>query len=83
MEKDGHKLQYLDRSLNLKKSHPHYFQLQTYLAVYKLKLGYFCIYTPQDIYTLEIQFDESFWTELKADLSIYYERDYLKSFFCN
>ena len=83
VEKDGHKLQYLDRTLNLKKNHPHYFQLQTYLAVYKLKMGYFCIYTPQDIYTLEIQFDESFWTQLKADLSIYYERDYLKSFFCN
>ena len=78
---DGKKLQYLTNDLQLKKNHQYYYQLQTYLGVYKYKTGYFCVYTPRDVLILRIDFDENFWRKLKRDLCLYYENYYLKSLF--
>ena len=78
---DGKKLQYLTDDLNLKRNHTYYYQLQTYLGVYKCKMGYFCVYTPQDVLILHIDFDNDFWEKLKNDLHGYYEDYYLKDIF--
>ena len=75
---DGYKLQYLTEDLQLKTSHHYYFQLQTYLGVYKLTKGYFCVYTPQDVLVLTIDFDEKFWYSLREDICTYYKDYYLK-----
>ena len=80
---DGYKLQYLTEDLQLKTSHHYYFQLQTYLGVYKLKKGYFCVYTPRDVLILSINFDENFWNSLKGDICTYYKEYYLKELFSN
>ena len=78
---DGKKLQYLTDDLKLKKNHTYYYQLQTYLGVYKCKLGYFCVYTPRDVLILHIDFDGNFWKNLKKDLCTYYKHYYLKDIF--
>ena len=78
---DGKRLQYLTDDLKLKQNHTYYYQLQTYLGVYKCKLGYFCVYTPRDVLILHIDFDENFWENLKKDLCTYYKHCYLKEFF--
>ena len=78
---NGKNLQYLTDDLKLKQNHPYYYQLQTYLGVYKCKLGYFCVYTPRDVLILRIDFDENFWKNLKKDLRTYYEHHYLKDIF--
>ena len=78
---DGKKLIYLTDDLKLKKTHPHYSQLQTYLGVYHCKIGYFCVYTPQDVLILNINFDENFWVNMKNDLCTYYQHYYLSDFF--
>ena len=80
---DGYKLQYLTKDLQLKTSHHYYFQLQTYLGVYKLSKGYFCVYTPKDILVLTIDFDEKFWNSLKEDICTYYKDYYLKKIYSN
>lgn len=79
--RDGRKLAYLTDELELKKSHTYYYQLQTYLGVYKLKTGYFCVYTPQDVLILTITFDEYFWKNLKNDICTYYKHHYLNDLF--
>ena len=78
---DVKKLQYLTDDLNLKRNHTYYYQLQTYLGVYKCKMGYFCVYTPQDVLILRINFDKEFWEKLKNDLYGYYKDYYLKDIF--
>ena len=78
---DGKKLIYLTDDLKLKKNHQYYYQLQTYLGVYQYKIGYFCVYTPQDVLILNINFDENFWENMKNDLCIYYQHYYLSDFF--
>ena len=80
---NGHKLQYLTVDLNLKRNHTYYYQLQTYLGVYKYKMGYFCVYTPQDVLILHIDFNSDFWEKLKNDLYAYYKNYYLKDIFSN
>ena len=80
---DGYKLSYLTRDLKLKNTHQYYYQLQTYLGVYKCREGYFCIYTPNDVLILRIELDTNFWTELKNKLCEYYEHCYLSDFFDN
>ena len=78
---DGNKLQYLTNDLKLKQNHYYYYQLQTYLGIYKCKMGYFCVYTPKDVLILRIDFDKNFWENLKNDLCRYYEHYYLKDIF--
>lgn len=78
---DGRQLAYLTDELLLKKNHTYYYQMQTYLGVYKCKKGFFCVYTPQDVLVLEIDFDEEFWRNLKSDIQTYYYRYYLNDFF--
>ena len=78
---NGKQLQYLTDDLNLKKTHSYYYQLQTYLGVYKCKMGYFCVYTPNDVLILQIDFDKNFWENLKNDLCTYYKQYYLKGIF--
>ena len=78
---DGNGLQYLTDELQLKINHNYYYQLQTYLGIYKYKKGYFCVYTPQDVLILHIDFDQDFWQKLKKDLCIYYEHYYLRYLF--
>ena len=78
---DGKQLQYLTDDLQLKTNHQYYYQLQTYLGVYKYKKGYFCVYTPNDVLILPINFNETFWKKLKDDLCLYYEQGYLKTLF--
>ena len=78
---DGKKLQYLTDDLKLKQNHTYYYQLQTYLGVYKYKMGYFCVYTPRDVLILRIDFDKDFWEKLKNDLYGYYKDYYLKDIF--
>ena len=78
---DGRKLQYLTDDLKLKQNHYYYYQLQTYLGIYKCKMGYFCVYTPNDVLILNIDFDKRFWENLKNDLHRYYEHYYLKDIF--
>ena len=67
----------------LKKNHQYYYQLQTYLGVYKYKKGYLCIYTPQGVLILHIDFYQDFWESLKNNLRVYYEKYYLKELFKN
>ena len=78
---DGYKLQYLTDDLKLKRNHQYYYQLQTYLGVYKCKMAYFCVYTPADVLILDIDFDEDFWNNLKNELCIYYRDYYLNDYF--
>ena len=78
---DGHKLRYLTDELMLKRNHQYYYQLQTYLGVYKCKMGYFCVYTPADVLILNIDFDKDFWENLKDELCIYYRDYYLSDYF--
>ena len=78
---DGKKLQYLTDDLKLRQNHTYYYQLQTYLGVYKCKMGYFCVYTPRDVLILHIDFDGNFWKNLKKDLCTYYKDYYLKDIF--
>ena len=80
---NGYKLLYLTKDLQLKTSHHYYFQLQTYLGVYKLRKAYFCVYTPKDILVLSVEFDEKFWNSLKEDICTYYKDYYLKEIFAN
>ena len=65
---DGYNLQYLTETLELKKNHTYYYQLQTYLGIYGYSKGYFCVWTPHDVLLLEIAFDKNFWCSLKKDL---------------
>ena len=77
----GKDLQYLTKDLKLKRNHSYYYQLQTYLGIYKCEMGYFCVYTPNDVLILNIDFDKDFWKNLKNDLCRYYEHYYLKDIF--
>ena len=77
VEKDGHKLTYLDDKLKLKKTHPYYYQIQTYLGIYQYQEAYLGVWTPNDIYITKITFDTEFWINLKNDLYSYYVDNYL------
>ena len=77
----GHNLQYLTETLELKKNHTYYYQLQTYLGIYGYSKGYFCVWTPRDVLILEIAFNKDFWCSLKKDLCTYYKDNYLPEYF--
>ena len=81
IQENGKILEYLDENMNWRKNHAYFYQLQTYLAIYGYQKGIFVVYTPKDILTLEINFDQNFWKNLKDNLMDYYENYYLNDFF--
>ena len=73
----GNKLIYLTPDLQLRKTHPYWDQVQMGLGVYGLQKGKFIVWSQVDFLSIEIDFDEVFFSVLINNLSNYYQTKYL------
>ena len=74
-EKKGfNDLPYLDQNMKLKTTHPYFFQIQSYLAIYEMEIAYLCIWTDgaAGIRVINVEFDPNFWGLLCKKLIDYY-----------
>ena len=62
-----------DGKMELKTSHPYYFQVQTQMAVSGLQKCDFVTYTNKSIHIVEIDFNKKFWDDVITKVTIFYK----------
>ncbi len=72
-------LSYLTKEGKLRKTHPYYYQLQINCGINHIQKALFSIWTPQGSITLEIDFDELFYQNIKHAASDYYFNHYINN----
>lgn len=84
MSPENANLPYMDRSNGksiLKHSHKYYTQCQMQMGVTGMKLCYFMVWTPHGKILDEVNFDASFYENLKLSCEFYYDNFYLDTIF--
>ena len=78
---EGYNLPYFTDELKLKKTHPHYTQVQFGMGVFGIKNAVFLVWSEVDLVTNNITFDKEVFEQLVHNLTLYYNQSYLPYLF--